>query len=116
MLNQYCDANNIKLYSFSWHSAPIGNEDYSSIDLEKIFNKEVDSKEITTNNIFSFYNFKTFYPYEIEKVVEHLGVIEKTFINNKEEFLFLKDGVHFGEGFHIAWSNFIFDKYRSDNK
>lgn len=116
MLNQYCDANSIKLYSFSWHSAPIGDEDYSSIDLNKLFNKKLASAEITTNNIFSVYNFKTFYPYEIEKVVEHIGVIEKTFTNNKEEFLFLKDGVHFGEGFHIAWSNFIFNKYKADNK
>lgn len=116
MLNQYCDTNNIKLYSFSWHSVPIGNEDYSSIDLNTIFNKELNNVEITTNNIFSLHNFKTFYRYDIDKLVEHIEVIEKTFTKDKEEFLFLKDKVHFGEGFHIAWSNFIFDIYKMDNK
>lgn len=87
MLEQYCNSNNIKLFSFSW----------SILD------------DDSTNEVFKNYNFETFY-YINEKELFNKMV----FLKEKNDSIFFekaRDDKHYGTGYHIFWNNFIFEKY-----
>jgi hypothetical protein len=83
MLEQYCNSNNIKLYSFSWSK---NTENQLSDNFKKTFYK------INEDNLLSF-------------VYEHKK-------ENKSQYaIYARDGLHFGTGFNEYWANFMHKKY-----
>jgi hypothetical protein len=91
MLDQYCKSNNIKLYSFSW----IESKYVSYTD--KIIEVPLDSFDsyfkINSKEIFSYLN-------------------EQKSTDKKNKFLEIaRDDEHPGIAFHDYWSNFIYNKY-----
>jgi hypothetical protein len=93
MLEQYCNSNKIKLYSFTWdhHGFPGEN----------------------TNSLFKKYNFKTFYSYDLKILLENLKKLEEQ--TDDKYFMVARDGKHQGTGYHSFWSDFIYEKYVNDN-
>jgi hypothetical protein len=83
MLEQYCNSNNIKLFSFSWSE---NTENF----MYKLFKKTyyVINKKNITNYLYEYSN-KTNDPYAISA----------------------RDGNHFGTGYNLYWANFMYEKY-----
>jgi len=98
MLETYCKSNNIKLFSFSW-----------DIKEDKDFLFKRDKNFKSTNDFFDSYNFNTFY--KIDEV-EYYKEIKKILKYDKNQYsITSRDGFHPGTSFHIAYANFIYDKY-----
>jgi hypothetical protein len=92
MLEQYCESNNIQLYSFSWVKA---KQNF-------IFPHEV--IEVPFNS------FKTYHEINSDDLYNNLNKDKELDKDNK--FLeFARDKMHPGTSFHNYWSNFIYDKY-----
>lgn len=92
MLEQYCKSNNIQLYSFSW---------------TKVKQKFLFSHEVLD---VSFNLFKTYYDIKSKDIYDNLNKDKK--LNKDKQYLeFARDGYHPGTSFHNYWSNFIYDKY-----
>jgi len=87
MLDLYCKSNNIKLFSFSYsYRGPV-----------------------STQKMFNEYGFDTYYNLSEEFSNETLFLLKQ---NNDDPFFEkARDNMHRGKGFHIMWSDFIFDKY-----
>jgi len=90
MLEEYCSTNNIKLFSFTYDC--LNKDGFKS-----------------TNELFKDFNFKSFYYIEQNKVIEDLFLLKQT--NNNKYFEIARDKRHRGTGWHIWWSNFIWNKY-----
>ena len=83
MLEQYCNSNNIKLYSFSW-------------------SKDTESK---MSNSFK----KTFYKINQDNLLNFVYEYKK---ENKNQYsINARDGIHFGVGFNKYWADFMYNKY-----
>lgn len=87
MLEQYCNTNNIKLYSVSWHMG--------------------EPKYYNTNDFFSI--FKTFIHIDQEKMNKEIIKNEHNY--NSDYYYYARDGVHDGFGYNIWFANFLYDKY-----
>jgi hypothetical protein len=92
MLEQYCNTNKIKLFSFSW-------------DIDK--NKTPFFE--TTNNLFNEYKFKTFHFIDESILFDSLFSLKQKYDN--KFFDKARDGQHRGTGTHMFWSDFIYNKY-----
>jgi hypothetical protein len=90
MLEQYCNSNNIKLFSFT----------YDCLDKDGFE---------CTNELFKKFNFKTFYYINQEKMVEDLFLLKQT--KNNKYFDLARDKRHRGTGWNLLWSDFIWKKY-----
>lgn len=92
MLEQYCESNNIELYSFSWTKAKQNFQfPHEVIDIP-------------------FDSFKTYYKINSDEIYNNLNKDKELYKENK--FLeFARDELHPGISFHNYWSNFIYDKY-----
>jgi hypothetical protein len=84
MLEKYCKQNNIKLISFSWD--------------------EETEKFLKSFDTFYFMNQIEIYENIIKK-----ASIKK--IENNSNMIIAKDNLHYGEAFHILWSNIIYKEY-----
>lgn len=85
ILEQYCHTNNIKLYSFSWFKY---------------------HKLITQGDISSFYDV----PKSFEEWLDNNPV------NKRDEFAYLaRDNQHPGTALHKFYSDFIYERFCSDN-
>jgi hypothetical protein len=82
MLEQYCDQNNIKLFSFSWNEK---NNEY-------------------------FKNFKTFYPLDFNKIKEFISEYEIKY-PNVEGSISARDNHHVGSAYHNCWAEHIYSEY-----
>ena len=94
MLDQYCSANNISLYSFSWvYDSKIKN--YWNLDFRfPTFLK----------------NFDTFYSMDTKKTLTHVFNYKEK--NPKDKYVeFARDGKHLGTGFNSYWAEYIYNKY-----
>jgi hypothetical protein len=87
MLEQYCRANNIKLFSFSYRFRG----------------------PTSTNEVFSNYGFNTYY--NLNEKVSHELLFKLKQDHDGPFFEKARDNIHRGTGFHIMWSDFMFDKY-----
>jgi hypothetical protein len=95
MLEQYCDSNRIKLFSFTW--------DYNT--------KNTSSKDFyqPVNTVFKNYNFKTFYSIDQDDMINNLFLLKQ---KNKDKFFDIaRDNMHLGTGFHEYWANFMYERY-----
>lgn len=90
MLEQYCRANNIKLYSTSWIVGNPKNE---------------------TKDFFS--SFETFYFVDPKKMLEDVLKDEKKY--NLEYYFYARDKAHKGAGYNIWLANFVYDIYKKNN-
>jgi hypothetical protein len=97
MFEQYCNSNNIKLFSFTWDFEQDGK--YSK------HNK----KNIDTQSFFNKFNFKTFYNINKEDFYKNLQNLIKN--DNSKFSITARDGYHPGTSFHINYANFIYNKY-----
>jgi len=103
MLEQYCKTNKIQLLSFTWNLY----DNYHFNRNKKIFIK-------STNDTFKEYNFETFYYIEKDTLDNDLFLLKQ-----KHDNLFFdiaRDNKHRGNGIHLYWSNFIYNKYLEKNK
>jgi hypothetical protein len=110
MLEQYCKSNNIQLLSFTW-------DHFYQYSLFSDFKKDIEKSkyfENSTNQLFKKYNFETFYPIDLEEMIE--GIIDLSEYHEKRYFLVARDNIHQGTGMHHWWSNFIYEKYLELNK
>ncbi len=84
MLEQYCKANGIRLISFTWHEP--------------------------TQNFFAG-KFDTFFTVDKQKVLNFVFDYEK---NNPGDSYAVnaRDGKHLGTGYHIYWSDMLYDLYK----
>jgi hypothetical protein len=98
MLEQYCNANNIKLFSFTW-------DIYDEYFIKNKTNKFYES----VNTIFKKHNFKSFYYIDKHDMANNLFLLKKE--HNNKFFDTARDKMHKGTGTHIYWSNFIYGKY-----
>jgi hypothetical protein len=98
MLEQYCKTNNIKLFSFTWSLY----DDYYFNKNKKIFIE-------STNNTFKEYNFETFYYIKEDYLNDSLFLLKQK--NDNLFFDIARDGKHRGNGIHLYWSDFIYNKY-----
>jgi len=92
MLEQYCNSNNIKLFSFTWDT-----------------NKNIEKVYESVNVVFKNYNFKTFYYINEEEMLNNLFLLKQK--DNNKFFDVARDNMHRGTGAHTYWSNFIYNKY-----
>jgi hypothetical protein len=92
MLEQYCESNNIQLYSFSWIEAK----------QKFLFSHEV--LEVP------FDLFETYYRIESKDIYDNLKK-DKELNKDNKPLEFARDEMHPGPSFHDYWSNFIYDKY-----
>lgn len=90
ILEQYCYSNNIKLFSFTY--------DYLNKDGFEC-----------TNELFKEFNFKSFYYINQDKTIEDLFLLKEK--NNNKYFDIARDKRHKGTGWHLWWSNFIWNKH-----
>jgi hypothetical protein len=81
LLEQYCNQNNIKLFSFSWHT--------------------------NTNDLMSKY-FKTFTNISENNITEH---ITKKYKNDYKNVIVARDGRHSGIGFNSYWTEKMYDEF-----
>lgn len=80
MLEQYCNSNNIDLYSFTY--------DYNKINFNNLFENK----------------FKSFIDIKKENLIKFVSN------NNDNDFAILaRDEDHYGTAFHKYWSNFLYD-------
>jgi hypothetical protein len=107
MLEQYCKTNNIELFSFTWNL-------YDKYYLKSLYDKYYFNKNKkifikSTNDIFKEYNFETFY-YIKEDILNNTLFLLK---QKHDNFFFdiARDNKHRGDGIHLYWSNFIYNKY-----
>ena len=98
MLEQYCKTNNIKLFSFTWNLY----DKYYFNRNKKIFIK-------STNETFKEYNFETFYYIEEDVLNNALFLLKQKY--NNLFFDTARDKKHRGNGIHLYWENFIYNKY-----
>lgn len=94
MLQQYCEQNNIKLFSFTW------------TDSELVFDNQFEKNNITNFN--SFYKMKT----------KDIDLFVANFCEQNKSLPFLlkaRDNDHMGIAYHQYWAKFILDKYESNN-
>jgi hypothetical protein len=106
MLEQYCNSNNIKLYSLSW--------DHENKDVLLNFNNknQKNMRLESTNKIFKKYNFTTFYITNIDSMSKEIAELKEKY--NSSVFYVARDIIHFGEGSNIYWSNLMYDFYMKD--
>ena len=102
MLEQYCNSNNIKLFSFTWDNY---DQHFLKKNIEKIYE--------SVNTTFKKYNFKTFYYIDEEDMLNNLFFLKQKYDN--EFFDTARDNKHRGTGAHTYWSNFIYNKYLEKN-
>ena len=98
ILEQYCKTNNIKLFSFSW-----------DIHDQYFFNKKKKIIFETTNDLFAKYNFKTFYYINPKNIFDEMFLLKEK--HDNYFFDIARDNKHRGNGIHLYWSNFIYNKY-----
>lgn len=98
MLEQYCESNGIKLFSFSCDTY-----------IKNTLNKNTDNTLEITNNLFKKYNFKTFYAINENDMLNDLFLLKQK--NNNIFFDIARDNQHRGTGQHLYWANFIYNKY-----
>jgi hypothetical protein len=106
MLEKYCLANNIKLYSFSWQTIT------QPTLVAYLTDKKVNLDAPPTNEIFYNFNFDSFYkmnPKGLKKRVRENYNVEDPY------FITARDDAHPGTGFHNVWCNFIYEIYLNDN-
>jgi len=96
MLESFCKASNISLYSFSWD------------------NWEGKDSENNTGILFENLKLETFHNLKYFEMADRLFEYSK--INKDPYFERARDGSHFGTGYHFVWSDFIFDRYLNDRK
>jgi len=102
MLEEYCSSNNIQLFTFSW-----SYREKNRLTLNN-FNLENDS----TNEVFKEYNLKSFYYIDIKEMYNQLFLLqESSKIPDIVSYNRSRDDSHFGIGYHVFWSDFIFNKY-----
>jgi hypothetical protein len=91
MLDQYCNTNNIKLFSFTWTNSE-SKQEYDHFKLTKID------------------KFKTFYKYEKNNL---LDFVKSYKIDNPNDMYaeMARDNVHRGNAYNTYWANFIYSKY-----
>jgi hypothetical protein len=92
MLEQYCESNNIQLYSFSW------------IETKQKFLFSHEVLEVP------FDLFETYYRIESKDIYDNLKK-DKELNKGNKPLEFARDEMHPGPSFHDYWSNFIYDKY-----
>jgi len=90
MLEQYCNSNNIKLFTFTYDC--LSQPGFKC-----------------TNELFKTFNFKTFYYINQNKMIEDLFLLKQT--TNDKYFDVARDRQHKGTGWNILWSDFIWKKY-----
>jgi hypothetical protein len=99
ILEQYCKNNNIKLFSFTWSL----HDQYYMNKKKKIFIE-------STNDSFKKYNFKTFYYIDQNNLNDGLFLLKQKYDN--PFFDIARDGNrHRGNGIHMYWTDFIYNKY-----
>jgi hypothetical protein len=98
MLEQYCNSNSIKLFSFTW-------DGYD----ERNLNNEYES----VNTAFKKYNFKTFYYINQNQMSDSLFSLKQNY--NNKFFDIARDKLHRGIGAHMFWAEFIYNKYLEKN-
>jgi hypothetical protein len=108
ILEQYCKSNNIQLFSFSWNL-------YDEHFLNKQKNNLVNIILKSTNDSFKDYNFKTFYYINEEYLYNELFLLKEKYDN--PFFETARDIIkHRGNGIHMFWADFIYNKYLENNK
>ena len=94
MLDQYCSANNIGLYSFSWvYDSKIKN--YWDLDFK-----------------FPYFlkNFNTFYTMDTKKTLNFVFDYKEK--NPKDKYVeFARDEKHLGTGFNAYWAEYMYTIY-----
>ena len=102
ILEQYCRTNNIKLFSFTW-------------DLDDSYNILKNPKRYVDSTKYNFkeYNFKTFFDINEEDLNNNLFLLKNKYDN--KFFDIARDKKHRGNGIHIYWSEFIYNKYLEKN-
>jgi hypothetical protein len=89
ILEDYCKANKINLYSFTW-----------------VFNKK---RHKSVDDIFNE-NFSTFYKIDLKNQDDFVFDVFSKDTNNTYT-LWAKDERHRGTAYHEYWANFIYNKY-----
>lgn len=93
MLEQYCKSNNIKLISWTW-------------DFIRHKNQRADKK--TTQEVFTDFNFPTFYKIDPNKFTDKALMYAEN--NPNKDFLMLgSDGQHLGVAYHHAYAEMILE-------
>ena len=101
MLEEYCNSNNIKLFSFTW----MPNGDFLFDDGLYITKDGYDDYPLKT--------FKTFYEIDQKDMILNISkYIEKN--KDKKYLEVARDGDHYGIAFHQYWADFIYKKYKND--
>jgi lysophospholipase L1-like esterase len=83
MLDQYCNSNNIKLFSISWNE--------------------------TTQSIMSNLFKETYFYIEDKKLNTFIYDYKEK--NNKEYSTYARDGLHFGIAYNEYWADFLYKQY-----
>jgi len=105
MLEQYCFANKIKLFSFSWDHF----RQYDGLP-DLVIKKISQEKNIkSTNELFNENNFNTFYYINFKEIVNEVANLRTKYDNL--HFMLARDYSHYGNGYHIYWADFIYNKY-----
>jgi len=110
ILEQYCNSNNIQLFSFSWTQFVFDSEDM-------IKNKRLPVLYKKTINDKFYNNFKTFYKIDpkyflnnfIKCVEDNLDCDVLISAYDKTE----NDDAHYGFAYHFSWANFGYDLYNN---
>jgi hypothetical protein len=87
MLEQYCNANNIQLFSFSWSYE----------------NKEIKNAGIEDSKTFYKINIKDLFHFTKQYKKDHHG---------EDALELARDNAHLGRSDHAYWAKFITEKYR----
>lgn len=122
-LEQYCESNNIQLYSFSWIKSldqyskepKRSTVQYQGNDLlVPLWTDQVDLDK-SQFGVDNFNEFKTFYNYDSKKMLNSVFEYDKKSKTPKKS-LWATDNRHPGTSFHDFYAEFIYQKYVEKNK
>jgi hypothetical protein len=127
-LEQYCESNNIQLYSFSWvksvdlyspepkrYTMTFRNHKEEDEDIVRPLWIEQGNQNQNDFDADAFIQFKTFYDYSVKDMLSSVFKYDKK-SKTPEKSLWAKDDVHPGTSFHDFYAEFIHQKYLENNK
>jgi len=104
MLQEYCEKNKIKLFTFSWG-------DFENSNFGLINDLWSNGKESLLKNLSKYiYNFNSYYKINSIDLFNFIQSYKEKYKNDKY-FELARDNAHFGTAYHEYWSQFMYDKY-----
>jgi hypothetical protein len=127
-LEQYCESNNIQLYSFSWvksvelyspepkrYRMTFTNHDEEDVNILRPLWIEQGQWHQNDFGAETFIKFKTFYDYNVQDMLFSVFEYDKK-SKTPDKSLWADDDVHPGTSFHDFYADFIYSKYLENNK